>query len=139
MTIAVALPVAAIAVIVLLLVEIRQYRTGRSLISKRRFVLRLVAGLLMILLVAGIFAGLFLLGLRDARTNPPLFVGFWSGCLAVALALIWVMVSDMREVGERFTKRQHEIWREMARFVATSMRPGDKDKPGSAPEGEGEE
>lgn len=139
MTIAVALPVIALAVILLLLVEIRQYRAGRSLISRRRFLLRLAAGLLMILLVSGIFAGLFLLGLRDPRTNPRLFIGFWSGCLAVALALIWVMLSDMREVGERFTRRQHEIWRDMARFVATSMHSGDKDKPGSAPEGEGEE
>jgi Fe2+ or Zn2+ uptake regulation protein len=48
----------------------------------------------------------------------------------LAVVLVWVMLADVREVGDRFTQRQHEIWREMARFLGTSIptiyRPLDK-------------
>jgi hypothetical protein len=116
--VAVSLAVLAVMVVILLLVEVRQYRTGRRMISRRRFVLRLVAGLLMLVLLAAVFAGLFVLKLTAARANFSLFMGYWSGCIVVALVLASVMMADLREVGDRFTERQHEIWRDMARFIA---------------------
>jgi hypothetical protein len=137
-TIAVVLPVIALLVIVLLLVEVRQYRAGRTLISRRRLVLRLVAGLLMIGLVAAIFVGLFLLGLWEVGGRPGLFLAYWCGCLMISIALMWIMLADMREVGDRFSRRQHEIWRDMAKFVAGSTR-RNGEKPGCCPHSEGKE
>jgi len=123
-------------VVVLLLVEVRHYRAGRHLISRRRFALRLVAGLLMLALLAAVFVGLFVLRLRDARGNPPLFLSFWSGCLVAAIALVWVMVADMREVADRSTQRQHQVWRDMARFIASHMTRDGGGRSGPGTEGE---
>jgi uncharacterized membrane protein len=121
-SVAVALVTLGLIVVLLLLVEVRQYGAGRRFISRRRFALRLVAGLLMLVLLAAVFVGLFVLRLHNAYARPTLFLGFWSGCLLVAVALVWVMLADMREVEDRFSKRQHELWRDMARFVADQMK-----------------
>ncbi len=136
--IALGLSFLVVIVVTLLLVEVRQYRAGRHLISRRRLALRLVAGVLLIGLCAAIFLGLLVLRLTDPARNPTLFLGFWSGCLAAAAALVLVMLWDMREVGSRLRERQHEMWRDMARLVARSLSPGPADK-GSGGGGEGEE
>ncbi len=120
-TVAVALPILGLVVVILLLVEVRQYRAGRHLISRRRFALRMAAGLLLLLLLAAVFVGLFALKLRSAAARTEQFLAYWSGCLLVAVALVWVMLADMREVGDRFLQRQHEMWRDMAQFIAAHM------------------
>jgi hypothetical protein len=145
--VALSLAVLVVMVVILLLVEVRQYRTGRRMISRRRFVLRLVTGLLMLVLLAAVFVGLFVLRLTEARANLSLFMGYWSACLIVALALVFVMMADMREVGDRLTERQHEIWRDMARFIADRGRvtdgeeadPGPQGRPQSGPRSDDEE
>jgi hypothetical protein len=119
--VAVVLPILGLMVLILLLLEFRVYQAGRTIISRRRFVLRLIAGCLLIGLLAAVFAGIFLLGLRDATGHPQLFLAYWSGCLLIAVALIWVMLADMREVEDRLSQRQHELWRDMARFVADQL------------------
>lgn len=124
-SVAVALPIFAIIVVILMLVEIRQYRMRRHLITRRRFVLRLVTGALMLALLSGVFVGLFVLRLSSATGQPGLFFAYWSGCLAVAVILVLVMLADMREVEGRSSEREHEIWRDMASFVA-SQTSGDK-------------
>lgn len=131
--IAVALPILCVAVLVLVLVEIRQYRAGRHLITRRRFALRLVAGGLMIALLAAIFVGVFVLRLYEATTSPTVFLSFWGGCVVVAIALVWAMFADVQEVEDRLRTRQHEMWRDFARFIADSMggaRQGKKARPG---------
>jgi uncharacterized membrane protein len=120
-TVAVVLPVLGLIVLLLLLVEIRHYCAGRHLITRRRLVLRVVAGVLMLLLLAAVFVGLFVLHLRDAYARPQLFLAFWSSCVLAAVALVWVMLADMQEVEDRFTRRQHKLWEEMARFVADQI------------------
>jgi len=137
-TVAVALPILGLMVVLLLLVEVRHYRAGRHLISRRRFALRLLAGLLMLALLAAVFFGIFVLKLREAHGRAQLFLGFWSGCLLLAIALVWVMLADMREVGDRLTQRQHEIWRDMARFLASHMT-RDRGGESAGPDAEGEE
>jgi hypothetical protein len=134
---ALGLPILGLMVIILLLVEVRHYRAGRHLISRRRFALRLAAGLLMLALLAAVFVGLFLLGLRDARGNPPLFLSFWSGCLVAAIALVWLMLADMREVVDRSTQRQHQVWRDMARFIARQVSRDGRGGSGPGAEGDG--
>jgi Na+/melibiose symporter-like transporter len=115
--VAVALVAAAMLVLVLLAVEVQGYWRGRTVISRRRLKLRIVAGALLLSLLAAVFLGLFVLGLRQAHQHPRFFLAYWSCCLAAAIALIWVMLADLQEVEDRFAQRQQEIWREMARFV----------------------
>ncbi len=117
-TVGMSLVVLSLITLVLLAVEVRQYTAGRRLISRRRFVLRLAAGLLMLALLVAVFVGLFVVRLTDARGNLTVFMGYWFGCMMIAAVLVWVMLADMREVEDRFTQRQHEIWRDMARFIA---------------------
>jgi hypothetical protein len=68
-------------------------------------------------------------------------MGFWSGCIMLAVVLVWVMLADVREVGDRFTQRQHGIWREMARFLAgrTSADKGAGSGAGAEPSRPGDE
>ena len=129
---AVALPALAILVALLLVVEVRKYRAGRHLISGRRLALRLISGLLLIGLLAAIFVGLFLLKLADAGSRPQLFLAFWGGCLVGGFVLLFLMLADVREVEDRSLKRQHEIWRDFARFIAGQME-RNQAEPGSLP------
>lgn len=137
--VAVALPILAIIVVILLLVEVRQYRMGRRLITRRRFVLRLVTGALMLALLSGVFVGLFLLRLLNATGQPGLFFVYWSGCLAVAALLVLVMLADMQEVEGRSSDREQEIWRDMARFVANQTAQGKQGESETGDEGKREE
>lgn len=133
-TIAISLTILTLIVLLLLLIEIRSYTTGRTLISRRRLVLRIIAGLLLLSLFAAVFVGLFILRLTGAQARPQLFLTYWSSCLLVAVVLVWVMLSDLQEVEDRASKRRHEMWRDMARFVAGQMNPEDQAEAG--PEGD---
>ena len=133
-TIAISLTILTLIVLLLLLIEIRSYTTGRTLISRRRLVLRIIAGILLLSLFAAVFVGLFILRLTGAQARPQLFITYWSSCLLVAVVLVWVMLSDLQEVEDRASKRRHEMWRDMARFVAGQMNPEDQAEAG--PEGD---
>jgi uncharacterized membrane protein len=119
--IGIALPIFAFVVLLVLIGEVHRYKSGRHIISARRLGLRLVAGVLLLALIALVFVGLFVLHLREAAPRPQLFVTFWSTCLLIAVLLILVMLVDLREVGERYTQRQHEIWRDFAGFLARQV------------------
>jgi len=118
---AVLLPALAILVALLQIVEVRKYRAGRHLISGRRLALRVIAGALLILLLASVFVGIFILKLLDATVRPKVFLLFWGGCMAAAFGLMLVMLADVRDVEDRSRKRQHEMWKEFARFIAGQM------------------
>ena len=133
-TIAISLTILTLIVLLLLLIEIRSYTAGRTLISRRRLVLRIIAGLLLLSLFAAVFVGLFILRLTGAQARPQLFVTYWSSCLLVAVVLVWVMLADLQEVEDRATKRKHEMWRDMAQFVAKQINPEDRPKSEPGPE-----
>jgi hypothetical protein len=135
----VALPILVMVLVLLLLVEVRRYRSGRHLLSARRFALRIAAGALMIGLLCAIFAGLFVLHLTSASGRAELFVIYWFGCIAVAVILMFVMVADMRAVEQGYARRQHEIWRDFARFIATAIKPSEPDGRTGPPEGPSDE
>jgi FtsH-binding integral membrane protein len=116
--IGIALPILAFIVVLVLIGEVHRYKSGRHFISARRLGLRLVAGFLLLALMAMVFIGLFILHLRDPGSHPQFFITFWSVCLLIAVSLILVMLADLREVGKRYTQRQHEIWRDFANFLA---------------------
>jgi hypothetical protein len=92
--IGIVLPILAFVLVLVLAGEISRFKSGRHLIVLR---------------------------LREVGARPELFVVFWSACLLIAVALILVMLADMREVGERYTQRQHEIWRDLAGHLAKSV------------------
>ena len=120
LVIGLALPVLALVSAALLALEVRRFKAGRHFISPRRLGLRLVAGGLMIVLLAAVFVGLFVLKLLEAASRPQLFLTYWSACLVSAVVLMLVMLADLREVANRSLKRKHELWRDMAQFVAKS-------------------
>ena len=127
------LAILAMLVLVLLAVEIQSYRRGRTVISRRRLTLRIVAGCLLLSLLAAVFLGLFVLGLRDAHLHARFFLVYWMSCLMGAIALVRVMLADLQEVEDHGARRRNEMWREMARFVGEQMRAAKR--PGSGGKG----
>jgi hypothetical protein len=120
-TLALSLAILGIIVTLLLVMEVGNYRARRTLITRRRLLLRVAAGLMLLALLSGVFVAVFILRIVDAQSRPQLFLTYWSGCLLLAIALVWVMLMDLREVEDRFKARQREIWRDMARFVVDQM------------------
>ena len=116
--IAVLLPASACAIGYLLWLEVRKYRSGQQIITVRRFRLRLAAGAIAVVLCAAIFSILFVLPPTYAESHPVVLLSIWGACLAMAIALIWIMLADIQEVEDRLNQREHEIWRDFARLVA---------------------
>lgn len=134
---AVLLPALTVLVILLLIGEVRKYRAGQHLISNRRLILRLIAGALMVALLAAIFIGVFVVKLLDASARPRDFLVFWGSCMGAAFVLMLVMLADVREVEDRSLKREHEIWRDFARFIAGQIKRGEgQSKPPAEDESE---
>jgi len=111
-----------IGVITLLLVEVRGWRTGRSVISRRQLALRITAGAMLLVLLIAIFAGDYFLGLSTPEGHPVLFLAWWIGCLIIGIGLLFLALADMRHVAERRRQREHEIWRDFARLLAERIR-----------------
>jgi len=124
-------------VLLLIIIEIRKWQTGRSVISRRRFRIRMVGGGLLWALATAVFLGIYVLGPRVLDKRPVLFLAYWLGCLAAAFVLMFLAIADMREVETRQTQREVRMWREMARLIAGKPEPENdtKDKPGSEPQG----
>ena len=71
------LPALGIGVIILMLVEAREWQARRTVISRRQVALRMLGGLLLLCLLTAIFLGLFILGLRSPTGRPVLFLAWW--------------------------------------------------------------
>ncbi len=116
------LPALGVVVIILMLIEARHWRAGRHLMSGRQVWLRLAGGVVLLMLLTAIFCGLYILRLRSPAGQPLLFIGWWMGCLAAAIGLIYLALVDMRHVDERRRERENELWREFARTLAERIR-----------------
>ena len=46
----------------------------------------------------------------------------------MAIALVWVMMADLQETRKRAAERQHEIWRDFARYIADNVSPGARER-----------
>jgi len=111
-----------IGIITLMLVELREWRTGRTLISGRQLLLRLAGAGMLVLLLAAVFIGDYILGLRRPQGHPLLFAAWWMGCLALAIGLLFMAFADLRHVKHRRRQHENEIWREFARLLADRIR-----------------
>jgi hypothetical protein len=117
-----------IGVLLLILIEIRKWQTGRSLISKRQFAIRMVGGALLWALVTAVFVGIYVLRLGTPKGHPVLFLIFWLSCVAAAFVLMFLAIADLRQVENQQTQRQAQLWRDMARIVAGKP-PAEEPKP----------
>ena len=136
-TLSILLPALGIGVIILMLVEFRAWRAGRSVISAGQIALRMVGGGILLVLLAAIFLGLFILHLRHPHGQPILFLIWWTGCLILAIGLLFLALEDMRHVEQHQREQEHQIWREFARMMAERMRGDRGDKPRDNPDDRG--
>jgi small-conductance mechanosensitive channel len=136
--IAVLLAALFLAVLILAMVEAREYTSGRSLISRRRFVIRMLAAGLMLAEVAAIFSGLFVLNLRRPAGHPALWAAWWSGCILGGFVLMFLALADAKELETRQGERERQLWREFARSLAF-RKERDKDSEGEGGEADSED
>ena len=111
-----------VGVLTLIAVEVRQWQTGRRLISRRRFVYRMIGGTLLFVLLGLMLYGLVFAGLGKPGGRPAMFLAFWGLCLLLGLSLVVLAIADLREVGRQQLARQEEIWRDFARGLAGDAR-----------------
>jgi hypothetical protein len=116
------LPALGIGVIILMLVELREWTARRTVISRRQLVLRMIGGVMLLALIAAIFVGLFILRVAGPEGRPLLFLAWWLGCLALSILLLILAFADLRHVAERRRERETEIWRDFARTLAERIR-----------------
>jgi hypothetical protein len=105
-------------VIALLVGEIRQRKTGTSLLPPRRYRLRLLAGGLLILLLLAIEVGALGLRLTTAADRPLLFFGYWLICLLFACALVFLALFDLREIQKMQHRDINDLWQDLGKILS---------------------
>ena len=124
------LPVAIFVVLTFMVLEALRWQRGALIISRRRFRIRMLAGVLLVLLLAALFVGRFILVLTDpSGPRAELFWAWWLGCLLVALGLLYLAGVDMNELDSTRLERENELWRDFARLVLGKERPPEGDSP----------
>jgi fructose-1,6-bisphosphatase/inositol monophosphatase family enzyme len=120
------------AVLILAMLEARQYASGRSLITRRRFVIRMLGAGLMLAEVAAIFLGLFVLNLRSPRGHPWSWAAWWAICLIGGFVLMFLALADAKELEARHGERERQLWRDYARsLVPRKERDSDAENEGA--------
>lgn len=119
---AVVMLVVIFAVLTFLAVEVRKWTAGRRFISRRRFVLRVVSGIVLFGLLTAIFIGVLILRLQTPTGRPTLFLVYWFACLLVAVALMILALQELKQVKLRELQGEHELWREVARLFVSQSR-----------------
>jgi uncharacterized protein YhhL (DUF1145 family) len=132
------LGVLVVAIITLLLVETRQYRAGRSLVTRRQYALRMVGGVLMLGLVVALFVGIYVLRLTSPPPRPMALTVFVLACLVLLFGLMFMAVADARAVEKRQSEFEGRLWRDFLMQVARLER-GESDRPEAAAEDDSEQ
>ncbi|KPJ63995.1 hypothetical protein AMK68_02635 [candidate division KD3-62 bacterium DG_56] len=106
------------SIILLLLFETRQYFAGRSLISRRQYAIRMIGGLLMLVLVAALFIGIYVLDLTSQPPRPVAFLVFVGVCLVLLFGLMFMAVADAKAVEKRQSEAEGRLWRDFLLQIA---------------------
>jgi uncharacterized membrane protein len=115
-----------VAVLTLLAVEVRHWQTGRRIIGRRRFIIRLLGGGLLLALLAAIFLGLYVFQLAEpTRRGAALWLAYWGGCILAAFFLMTIAIADAREVETRFGEGEKELWKDLLRWVMRRSKEGE--------------
>jgi hypothetical protein len=108
-TAGVVLACGAMAVLVGVVHQIWLYTRGRSLMTRRQFVLRMVSGGWLLVTIAMIFVGEFY-RIQDLR----LALLFWAVLCLMPLAVIVLALADLREIQRVRHQRQAELYQHLA-------------------------
>ncbi|MGD9520099.1 MAG: hypothetical protein AB7W28_11365 [Armatimonadota bacterium] len=107
------LAIVGACVATLLAVQVEEYVHGRSLLTPRHLALRLVTGLLLLLVIVGVFIGV-LWPFHSALNE--LF--YWFGLLLGACAVAFLAILDLRIVDRVKHQRRAELYRRIAEAEA---------------------
>lgn len=99
--------------------EIKLFRSGRSIISKRQLIVRMIGGAITIALVAKVMAGV--LFVQPEVHSGSYFVRYWLGCVGLAFLAVVVALMDACSVLGYGRKRHREISGGIGRLYATVM------------------
>jgi len=98
-----------IIVLVSLVVQIRAWRAGTRVLSKRHKGLRVSSACIMIVVMS-----MVLVGDRWLANIPLAVMAYWVLCFGLAVALVIVALLDLKEVGLSFGEERKRIVREIA-------------------------
>jgi hypothetical protein len=114
------------AVLTLLAIEVREWQAGRRIIGRRRFFIRMLAGGLLLGLVAAIFLGLYVFRLAEPTTaRPTVWLAYWGGCIVAAFFLMALAIADAKDVETKFGEREKELWRDLLRWALRRGKEGE--------------
>ena len=114
---------AALAVLVWLAVEIHRYFRGRTVISGKQLVLRAVAAVLLMVVVALMVWGAYYPWKAEDALKQ---LGFWTLCLALTFLVIILTLRDWRLLIRERHLRRAELYRRMDEELGTPREPGAK-------------
>lgn len=96
------------------LLEWRHWRSGRTMIDNSQLGLRLAGAGLLLIILGMIFFGVFFAEIIQER---PVFLSFWTVCMALAAMLFIIAIVDLRRLAQTQKLRQAEVYEEFARVV----------------------
>ena len=102
--------VAACAVAIAAVLQTSEYRRGRSIISRGQLVLRLVTAVLLLLIIAMIFAGA-IYPWPDTPVGKVSELGFWSLLIILAIVVVFLAMADLRQLEREKHLRQAAVYR----------------------------
>jgi len=105
------LSICAVAIFIGMAYQILAYFRGRLLISRHQLILRLTAGVLLLITIGMIFYTALV-----RFSNPILALGFWSLMLFLPLIVIIIAWLDLRQLARAQHERQAELYRNLAHF-----------------------
>jgi len=107
-------------VIALLVAEVRRWRAGRLVLPRGRFILRVVTGVMLLVLLAGMVAGYeVVLAAGFVKARPLFFLSYWMTCIVLAFGLVVLALVELRYVARAAKQKQEkELWRDVATFLA---------------------
>jgi len=109
-TTAVLLGAAAVVIIVAVLVEVNKYFRGRSIISRRQLILRVVMGGLILLILGLSFYGLAFL---PQSAEPLTELIFWLVVLVIAVVVVILALADLRRVRATQHRARAELYQRL--------------------------
>ena len=87
--------------------EVNLYRTGESIISKRQLIVRMIGGLITLVLIGKVMAGV--LYVKPEMRSAAYFLEYWLGCVGLAFLAVLVAVVDMLSVMGYRRKLRREL------------------------------
>ncbi len=110
-TLAVLLAIVAVALIIAVLVELSNYLRGRTIISGRQLLLRLVmAALLLAIIGLGFWAKIYLSGSPD----PTVILVGGLGILAIVVVVVVLALLDLHQVRTVQRQAQAQLYQQLA-------------------------